>query len=106
MRTLFAPLLLIGVLWMLRWVLLVVLGVAVLLAVLWWAINAWDRRDDARRAIDAELAARADQQHAWVLAGDDRGVYGDYAPKQPIELVQSQVPDDWAALACLREMYD
>jgi hypothetical protein len=25
---------------------------------------------------NAELAARADQQHQWVLQGDDRGVYG------------------------------
>jgi hypothetical protein len=22
----------------------------------------------------------ADQQHAWMLAGDDRGVYGDFTP--------------------------
>src|ERR1700758_5218612 len=28
----------------------------------------WMRRCD--------LAARADQQHAWVMAGDERGVYG------------------------------
>ncbi|KMV23314.1 hypothetical protein [Mycobacterium heckeshornense] len=28
----------------------------------------------------AELAARADQQHAWVLAGDERGIYGNYPP--------------------------
>lgn len=26
------------------------------------------------------IAARADQQHAWVLAGDPRGMYGDYPP--------------------------
>jgi hypothetical protein len=26
------------------------------------------------------VADRADQQHAWVLAGDDRGTYGDYPP--------------------------
>jgi hypothetical protein len=26
--------------------------------------------------------ARADEQHAWVLAGDDRGIYGNYTPKQ------------------------
>jgi hypothetical protein len=41
------------------------------------------RRDDtaiARRQRDAELCARADRQHALVLAGDDRGVYGDYPP--------------------------
>jgi hypothetical protein len=30
----------------------------------------------AERARLAEIAARADQQHAWVIAGDDRGVYG------------------------------
>src|ERR1700722_2310496 len=30
----------------------------------------------------AALAAPADQQHAWVLAGDDRGIYGEYPPKQ------------------------
>jgi len=28
------------------------------------------------------LVARADQQHALVLAGDDRGIYGEYPPKQ------------------------
>jgi hypothetical protein len=28
----------------------------------------------------AEMCARADQQHAWALAGDDRGVYGIYRP--------------------------
>jgi hypothetical protein len=27
-------------------------------------------------AHNAELAARADQHHAWVLQGDERGVYG------------------------------
>ena len=26
------------------------------------------------------LIERADQQHAWVLAGDNRGIYGDYSP--------------------------
>jgi beta-lactamase regulating signal transducer with metallopeptidase domain len=31
---------------------------------------------DARRA--AQIAARAEQQHRWVLRGDERGVYGDY----------------------------
>ena len=32
----------------------------------------------ARR--NAELAARADLQHAWVLEGDPRGIYGRYPP--------------------------
>jgi hypothetical protein len=28
----------------------------------------------------AEIAARADQQHAWVMAGDERGMYGQFPP--------------------------
>jgi hypothetical protein len=31
-------------------------------------------------AASPDFFARADQQHAWVMAGDDRGVYGDYPP--------------------------
>ncbi|BBZ38739.1 hypothetical protein [Mycobacterium conspicuum] len=45
----------------------------------WWL----GRRDDrmaAERQRIAELCARADRQHAQVLAGDERGVYGDYPP--------------------------
>lgn len=47
----------------------------------------------ARRAVDrhaehveaerrwlAGLVARADQQHAWVMADDERGVFGEYQP--------------------------
>jgi hypothetical protein len=30
----------------------------------------------------AALVARADQQHAWTLAGDDRGVYVEYPPEE------------------------
>ena len=61
----------------------------VLLVSLWKFAGWLDRRLEARenkrtRARDAVAAivARADQQHAWVLAGDDRGIYGDYTPKQ------------------------
>jgi hypothetical protein len=35
---------------------------------------------DVRRREHAALVARADQQHAWTLAGDDRGIYGEYRP--------------------------
>lgn len=42
--------------------------------------RAWLRWRDARRAAWSEycaaVAARADQQHDWVLRGDDRGIYG------------------------------
>lgn len=37
----------------------------------------------ARLAVEAEqraIAARADQQHAWALADDERGTFGDYPP--------------------------
>jgi hypothetical protein len=35
-------------------------------------------RVDAKAARLAALRARADQQHRWVLQGDERGVYGQY----------------------------
>ncbi|HSS25175.1 MAG TPA: hypothetical protein VLL82_12440 [Mycobacterium sp.] len=34
------------------------------------------RRADLKAAHRDALAARADQQHKWVLQGDDRGIYG------------------------------
>jgi hypothetical protein len=50
-------------------------------AVAGWLIGGWlARREDAaaeqwRR--DADICARADRQHRWALAGDDRGIYGE-----------------------------
>jgi len=82
MRALFAPLLLLGFLWMARWWILAAFAIAVLSAALWWLSNRMADRDDVERAQRAELAARADVQHAQVLAGDDRGVYGEYRPAQ------------------------
>lgn len=64
---------------------LTVLLVAWLMGWLWWLLAAaslaaaalWLRdRIDAFRTEWAAIAARADQQHAWVLAGDPRGTYG------------------------------
>jgi hypothetical protein len=68
------------------WLILAVVAAVALLWLLWFA--GWlDRRlttRDATRAAHAAalaaVAARADQQHAWVLAGDDRGVYGQFPP--------------------------
>jgi hypothetical protein len=67
------------------WVIAAALAVAVIAAVLWKFVGWLDRRLDARdaqrapaRAELAALAARAEQQNALFLAGDDRGVYGDY----------------------------
>ena len=51
-------------------------------------------RDDAaaaRRRRDAEIAARADEQHAAVLAGDDRGIYGEWPPEILIDPCHRQL---------------
>jgi hypothetical protein len=34
------------------------------------------KRSDALARYHVEIAARADQQHQWVLQGDERGIYG------------------------------
>ena len=60
-------------------VLLLVAVAVLLVGLLWLALYAV--RHDREEKRDA-LVARADQQHTWVLAGDDRGIYGDYPPKQ------------------------
>jgi hypothetical protein len=39
------------------------------------------RCTDARDAARAAIIARAGEQHAQILAGDDRGMYGDYRPE-------------------------
>jgi type II secretory pathway pseudopilin PulG len=86
---LFRVLLLVGFIAKLWPVIVFVCVFAVLCVVLWrfvrWLDRRLDARDARRAARAAKLAAiarRADIQHAQVLAGDDRGIYGDYAPKQ------------------------
>jgi hypothetical protein len=37
-------------------------------------------RGEQRRRAEAALIARADQQQAWRIAGDERGTYGEYPP--------------------------
>ncbi|WP_324666440.1 Hypothetical protein MUW33_2782 [Mycobacterium canetti] len=66
------------VLWVLGLFWWVAGGVAVYAAV-WWLW--WEHQ--AATAERAAMAARADQQHAQIMAGDERGVYGDYPPARP-----------------------
>jgi uncharacterized membrane protein (Fun14 family) len=61
---------------------LVLLAIGVLLVGLLWLALFAVRRVDGREEKRDSLVARADQQHAWVLAGDDRGIYGDFPPMQ------------------------
>jgi uncharacterized membrane protein len=61
------------------WVALIVGAIVLFLALL----ARWSYRRQRvldRDAAAAEIIARADQQHAQILAGDDRGVYGEYGP--------------------------
>jgi hypothetical protein len=39
-------------------------------------------RSKARMAALEGVAARAGQEHAWSLAGDDRGIYGEHMLEQ------------------------
>jgi hypothetical protein len=79
-KGLFGVLLLVGfvaVYW--QWLLAAVVLVLIVRA----APVAWREVQDERAAEErrrAELVARADEQHRWAMAGDDRGVYGQYIP--------------------------
>jgi nitrate/nitrite transporter NarK len=60
-----------------------VLAVVVLVLIVRAAPAAWrevetERADEERR--QAEVVARADEQHRWAVAGDPRGTFGEYAP--------------------------
>lgn len=65
---------------------LTVLFVAWVMGWLWWLLGGtslliavWSVHKAHLNAVAARtaIAARADQQHSWVLAGDPRGIYGD-----------------------------
>ena len=92
MGSLFRVLLLVGFLVKFWWLILAALVVVVAACLGWWccmqidAADAWDRRERAA------LIERADQQHAWVLAGDDRGVYGEFHPEVYPSGYQSKTP--------------
>jgi hypothetical protein len=60
----------------------VAFGATVVFGLLLWLAFYAARRVDAREDARLAIVARADRQHAWVLAGDDRGVYGEHIPAQ------------------------
>jgi threonine/homoserine/homoserine lactone efflux protein len=62
------------------WLILLVLAAIGAGLLLWLGHQRKLDASDRRRREQASLAARADRQHALILAGDDRGVYGDYPP--------------------------
>ena len=60
----------------------VAFAAAVVFGLLLWLAFYAARRVDARENARIAMVARADQQHAWALAGDPRGLYGDYPPAE------------------------
>jgi hypothetical protein len=61
----------------------VIVGIIGVIVAGYWTRRAADRhaeRVEAERRRLAELVARADEQHAWVMQGDERGVYGEFSP--------------------------
>jgi hypothetical protein len=62
------------------WVLAAIAAVA-LIALVFVLVNRSDKRRAAQLNQVAAIARRADQQHAWTLAGDNRGIYGEYRPE-------------------------
>jgi positive regulator of sigma E activity len=62
------------------WLLAALVVTVVVARLIGWWLARRDDRSIAERQRRAELCARADRQHAAVLAGDERGVYGEYPP--------------------------
>jgi hypothetical protein len=61
----------------------VIVSVVAAIVAVTWAVRAGNRRAErveAERRRLAGIAARADRQHKFVLAGDERGVFGEYPP--------------------------
>jgi nitrate/nitrite transporter NarK len=58
------------------WVIALIIGVVALIC---GVIVAWHTYESSAERLakrDAAVAARADQQHRWVMEGDPRGTYG------------------------------
>lgn len=65
---------------------------------LFYLVRAIVREAQRRRVIEAgrraEIVARADQQHNWVLQGDDRGIYGTEGA-QVMRAIRADLPREW-----------
>lgn len=61
----------------------VIVGIVAVVVAVYWGRRAAARHAEriaADRRRLAGLAARADQQHEWIMGGDERGVYGEFTP--------------------------
>lgn len=93
----FVFLIVVGVIAKFFWWILAVLGVVIVAGLLVWAVDDAVKRADARARVRAAIAARADEQHAQVMVGDDRGFYGAYPPAVPPAAERlPRVGENWA----------
>ena len=73
---LFGLLLLIGIIIKFIWWILGAVALVVVLFIGRAIVRWYDERSAAHARYRDALAARADQEHNWVMQGDDRGIYG------------------------------
>jgi UPF0716 family protein affecting phage T7 exclusion len=76
----FRVLLMLGIVVKFWWLFLLVLAFAAAGFLLWGVLTRQDAAFDRQHREHAAMTARADEQHAWFMAGDDRGIYGAYPP--------------------------
>jgi hypothetical protein len=80
-RALLVILFLVGFVVTYWWLILLILAAIGVGLALWLGHQRQLEAAGRRQREHAALGARADQQHAWILAGDDRGIYGEYGTK-------------------------
>jgi hypothetical protein len=62
------------------WLILLILVAVAAGFALWGVVTRQDAKFERQQRRRAALVARADEQHGQILAGDDRGLYGEYPP--------------------------
>jgi hypothetical protein len=62
------------------WIIAIVLCALVGAFLSWYAYEHHKITATAKAREFAGVAARADEQHQWVMSGDERGLYGTYPP--------------------------
>ncbi len=80
MRAMFTVLIVLGVIFTLKWWLAVIIGITILAVAAYVLKIHLEYKADTRGEQRAALSARADQHLAWVMQGDPRGLYGNYPP--------------------------
>ena len=80
------------------WWILAALGLVLTFWIITSCVRHYQSVEAARRRRAAEIAARADQQHRWVLDGDHRGIYGEEGAELMRYLGLSDAFTNWSPL--------